>query len=90
VYLVSVFNNANCVVDLNRLQEIYLSVAMAWVNCSEYNDMAALKTELRSTIQYLERVFFKDGQESDAARWWISEKERVAKESSPWIDMLRE
>jgi len=86
----STFSHANRVVDLNRLQEIYLSVAMAWVNCSEYNDITALKTELKSTTAYLERVFFKDGQESVAAKWWIGEKARVTRENSPWIDMLRE
>lgn len=52
--------------------------------------MAALKAELTSITAYLERVFFKNGHEADAANWWIGEKERVRREKSPWIDMLSE
>ncbi|KAF1966068.1 poly A polymerase C-terminal region-like protein [Bimuria novae-zelandiae CBS 107.79] len=76
--------------DLNRLQEMYLSLATAWVNCSGYSRTETLKGQLKTTLTRMERVLYKDGPDNDAARWWTGEKERVSEVKSPWVDMLPE
>lgn len=78
--------------DAKRLQDIYLSFATAWVNCSEYendpDNMEKLRSQLRVSAVYLENAFTSDGVCGNGARWWTSEKDRAKKEDAVWVDML--
>lgn len=78
--------------DIKRLQDMYLSVATAWVNCSEYDNnlenLEVLRGQLRDCTALLERAFDSNGADGDAAMWWTGEKERVRKENTPWKVML--
>lgn len=87
-------NIADCdpALDTERLQDMYLSTATAWVNCSEYDknleSLEELRGDLKDITLYLESVFERDGIDVDTASWWTGEKERVRKENAPWKDML--
>lgn len=74
--------------DIDRLKEIYVFIAMAWVNCSEYEDMSTPKNELQVAVLHIDRVFCKDGQDERLAKWWTREKERTKKENLPWVGVL--
>ncbi|KAF9739548.1 hypothetical protein PMIN06_006993 [Paraphaeosphaeria minitans] len=78
--------------DSKRLQDVYLSTATAWVNCSEYHtnleSLEGLRRDLKDTTLYLESAFNRDGIDMDTATWWTGEKKRTMKENSPWKDML--
>ncbi|OAG10055.1 poly A polymerase C-terminal region-like protein [Paraphaeosphaeria sporulosa] len=78
--------------DTKRLQEVYLSTATAWVNCSEYDTnlegLEGLRHDLKITTLYLDNVSNRDGIDIDTASWWTGEKERARKENASWKDML--
>lgn len=80
------------IVDIKRLQEIYLSTATAWVNCSKYDtnldSLDMLRCNLKDFTLGLESVFKRDDIDVDEANWWTGEKERARKEDAPWSDML--
>ena len=64
---------------------MYLSVAMAWVNCKEYENTSTLQNDLVSVLMRMERLFDREG---DSAKWWSDEKERVRTGKAPWADAL--
>ncbi|KAJ4351730.1 CCA tRNA nucleotidyltransferase, mitochondrial [Didymosphaeria variabile] len=74
--------------DTKRMQDMYLSVATAWVDCSKYDNnpenLEALRGQLKESVMYLERAFYGKGLDVNAASWWTGEKERARKEKAPW------
>ncbi|KAJ4301423.1 CCA tRNA nucleotidyltransferase, mitochondrial [Kalmusia sp. IMI 367209] len=77
--------------NLDRLQEMYLSIATAWVNCSEYDtDLSTMKDELQTAVVYVDSVFNSKAHGEDALHWWKDEVQRARSEKSPWIDMLEQ